>query len=382
MQIKFYNVPEVKKADWTGLSQPTFANYHPDFVAIKKLAQKYQAYPKMIVIGHGGSITTFEGIYYALKQQTQKQVFFLSTIDPDAISVIKDQTSPEDTVVVAISKSGQTVTQLEALAQFLDYSLVIVTGAVGPLADIAHYKKSDVVIHPPIGGRYTGLTEVALLPAEMCGLDSEKIFDGGQELYQQFSQDNLAAQSAGVLYQLEQQGIVDVFLPIYAHKLFLFPNLIVQLCHESFGKNGQGQTYFAHEAPESQHHTTQRFFGGRKNITGWFISEAEFNHDLVTQFEDGIKNIVINEYHLSDLNGINLKQALAYEKTGTLEDAKINGIPVIDLELAKVDELEVGRFIAFWQMFAVYSSALRQVDPFDQPQVENSKKISFAKRIS
>jgi glucose-6-phosphate isomerase len=84
---------------------------------------------------------------------------------------------------------------------------------------------------------------------------------------------------------------------------------------------------------------------------------------------------------LFDINKIPLENALGFELLGTLEDARISGIPVAHLSIAGFSAEQIGQLTAFWQLYAVYSSVLRQVDPFDQPQVENSKNISFNKRL-
>ena len=84
---------------------------------------------------------------------------------------------------------------------------------------------------------------------------------------------------------------------------------------------------------------------------------------------------------LFDINKIPLEKALDFEWQGTLEDARIKAIPLLHLAIADFSALEIGALLAFWQLFAVYSSVLREVDPFDQPQVENSKNISFHKRL-
>lgn len=381
MEIKFYNTPEPQEFD-AGLQQdkPNFIDYRPDFVLLDKLARKYSSKKKLIVIGHGGSITTFAGLYGALKTKSNKQVFLVSTNDPDYLAEVKSATDPSDTVVVAISKSGETVTQLEALLQFIDYPLIAVTGAAGPLAEIAAKQKAEIIIHPPIGGRFSGFTEATLVPAALCGFDCEQIYQGGQSLLAQFNANNSVYQAASVLNQLEGQGIAEVFLPIYSSRLFPFSNLIVQLCHESFGKEEKGQTYFAHEAPESQHHTNQRFFGGQKNIAGWFISSKTARTGLTTHVPESLQSVPLKEQTLAVLNNIPLQDALQFEREATIDDAKINNIPIIDMQLAGITERELGEFIAFWQLFAIYSSLLRAVNPYDQPQVEASKKISFARR--
>ncbi len=278
MRLEFYNCP--KPADIKSVQlpeMPAFASYRPDFELMDKLAKEFQAYKNLLVIGHGGSVTSFYGFYYALRESAKKKVYFLSTVDPDYIHALKQQLKPEDTLVISISKSGENSTQIEETFAFANYPMLIITGKSSPLRAAAEKMKWRIEMHPPIGGRYTGLTEVGLLPAAISGLDAENLYEGAKNLYQLYSRDNLAFRAASVLYQLEQNGYVDVFMPFYAHNLFPLSALIVQLCHESFGKAGKGQTYFAHEAPESQHHTNQRFFGGQKNICG-FSSNTWYFH--------------------------------------------------------------------------------------------------------
>ncbi len=382
MKLEFYNCPAPDNIKNIKLPEtPGFVKYRPDFGEIKKYAAEYQKYKNILIIAHGGSITSFYGFYSALRYQAAKDAYFLSTVDPDYIYELKQKLKPEDTLVVAISKSGETITQIEMLAQFVGYPMVAVTGKNSPLRAIAENLKIPVIIHPPIGGRYTGLTEVGLLPAGIVGLDVNGIYQGAQIFYSLYQNDNLAWRAASVFYQLEQKGVTDVFMPFYSHNLFPMSALIVQLCHESFGKSGKGQTYFAHEAPESQHHTNQRFFGGQKNIAGFFTSSETFLRPTTTSYPPAIHSVQIKGHHLADVNKIPLEKVLEYELQGTLEDARINGIPAAHLSIGGFSAEEIGQLTAFWQLYAVYASVLRGVDPFDQPQVESSKKISFNKRL-
>ncbi len=241
-------------------------------------------------------------------------------------------------------------------------------------------KGAEIIRHPQIGGRYVGATEVALIPAAFCGIEVEAIYEGAKELYGQYAQDNIALQAASIFYELEQKEFVDVFLPFYSSELFAFSDLAVQLCHESFGKNGKGQTYLSAQAPESQHHTNQRFLGGRKNIAGFFISTEQFNYNLETKVPAEMHSVPINDSHLFALNRIPLSYAMQAEFKGTWEDAKIHAIPIVSLAVNSLQSKDLGAFMAFWQLYAVYSSVLRGVNPFDQPEVENSKAISWTKR--
>ncbi len=383
MNLEFYNCPDPEQLNSSILPQGVeFLEYVPNFELIEEVKQKYQEYENILVIAHGGSITTFYGLYSSLNFQANKKAYFLNTTDPDYIYQLKKILGPADTLVVAISKSGETVTQIEALMQFADFPLLIITGKSSSLRAIGEKLKADIYMHPTIGGRFTGITEVTLLPAGIIGLDVKGIYEGAQKFYLQFRQQNMAWEAASIMWQLEQSGIVDVFMPFYTHNLFPLSNLIVQLCHESFGKEGKGQTYFAHEAPESQHHTNQRFFGGKKNIAGIFTTIKKFSHQLQSSFPPAVNSVQIRGKHMVAIDKIPLDKTMEFEAQGTMDDAKINGIPLLHLEVSEFSAQELGSLIAFWQLFAVYSSVLRRVNPFDQPQVENSKTISLNKRLA
>jgi glucose-6-phosphate isomerase len=383
MKLEFYNCPNAAEISTVKLPEtPEFAKYKPDFELLEKLKLLYEKYPNILIIGHGGSITSFYGIYEALKYQATKKAYFLNTVDPDYIFELKQIMNPENTLVVAVSKSGETTTQIEMLSQFADFPLLVVTGKSSTLRAIGEKLNANIILHPTIGGRYTGLTEVSLAPAAICGLDVKALFDGAAFFYSRYAQENLAFKAASILFQLEQQGVVDVFMPYYAHNLFPMAGVIVQLCHESFGKGGVGQTYFAHEAPESQHHTNQRFFGGRKNIAGFFTTSETFLHPTQNSYPTQLHSIQLKGHALFDINKIPLEKALEFEWLGTMEDARINSIPLIHLSVSGFSPSEIGQLLAFWQLYAVYASVLRNVDPFDQPQVESSKNISFTKRLS
>ncbi len=383
MHIEFYNCPKAEDISTIALGQrPEFISYRPDFDAIEKLATEYAQYKNILVIAHGGSLTSFYGFYQVFKEHATKKAYFLSTVDPDYIYELKSELSPENTLILPISKSGENTTQIEALMQFIDFPWLVITGKNSPLRAIAEKVGAKCFDHPDIGGRYTGFTEVALLPARLCGFDIHSLYKGASEIHGQYGSNNLAFSAASALYQLEKQGIVDVFMPFYSHLLFSLSSIVVQLCHESFGKAGLGQTYFAHEAPESQHHTNQRFFGGRKNICGFFFSLDNPNHPTVNIIPPSMHSVQIKGHHLADINRIPLEKSIYFEALGTMEDAKIHGIPVINFSVNSLQPEEVGKVLAFWQLYAVYGSVLRGVNPFDQPQVENSKQISFSKRLA
>jgi glucose-6-phosphate isomerase len=383
MNLKFYNCPKPADLDTALLpKEVNFLSYEPDLKFLNDFKNAYTDYKNLLIVGHGGSITSSDAFYNSLKYSLElKRVEFLNTTDPDYIHFLKQKFNPKETLVLAISKAGETITQWEILSQLLDFSIVVITQKSSSLRAFAEKLGWKIINHPNIGGRFTGLTEVGLLPAMLCGIEIKNILAGAKPVYLNFYKANLAWDLASVLYQLEVQGMVDVFMPFYSQALYAFNKIIVQLCHESFGKAGKGQTFFAHESPESQHHTNQRFFGGIKNICGLFISQQRFKHNLLSVYPAQTHSVQIKGHSLFDINKIPLAESMHSELLGTLQNAQVAGIPSMHLEVSEISETTLGEFLAFWQIFAVYSAVLRQVDPFDQPQVENSKNISFTNRL-
>ncbi len=387
MRLEQANIPEFESVRLQ-LPQASFIGYQPDLAEIRRLAERCAHFRNLLIVGHGGSISSFIGIYGALADletpgAAKRQVRFVQSTDPDFISSLRHEFKPEHTLVLAISKSGETVTQIEALLQFPEYKKLFITGKTGPLAEIAKATGADVLLHPDIGGRYTGLTEVALLPAAICGFDIDALLAGGREVhgwYAEQSETNPAWVAAQILWALEQRGYADVFVPFYSHGLAAMQAIIVQLCHESFGKNRKGQTFLGMEAPESQHHTNQRFFGGIPNICGFFQEVKSAQAVLHTRVPENLRDIKFKDGRLSGLSGISLQDAMHAEYQGTWQNAKIQGIPLLGLELPEITAGQLGQYMAFWQLFAVYSAVLRGSDPFDQPQVEAAKIISWNER--
>src|SRR5688500_11820574 len=107
MQYEYFNCPNSEQLDATKMTAPAeFLTYVPDFAAIKQIAGKFQPIRNILLIGHGGSITSFVAMYEALKEKATKRAYILNTVDPDYIHELKQKLSKNETLVIAISKSG------------------------------------------------------------------------------------------------------------------------------------------------------------------------------------------------------------------------------------------------------------------------------------
>ncbi|MEM4268080.1 MAG: hypothetical protein QXK37_04605 [Candidatus Woesearchaeota archaeon] len=400
--------------------EPAFVGYKPNFAYLERIIARFNQYKKMIVIGNGGSVNSFRAFYEALRDKTKKEVFILTTMEPDLLAQLKKRFKKSDTIIMMISKSGTNVGPLESLFAFMNsgYKTVFLTslnsGALSYIINANNIKtkhKSVLVTqsfssnscynnasykalpfeaecfieHPPLGGRFAGRSAVGFAPAIFAGLDVRKINKGALSIYKRCAKldidKNPALKLALALYVLENEGYSEVFMPVYSYALSGFNQLVIQLMHESVCKNQVGQTFYAADAPESQHHTNQRFFGGKRNVIGLFVRALkQHNHKMCVKVPKEFRDIPLRGGKVSDLDRIPYWKSLEFEFMGTIHDAVNNLIPCIVITVDIVDEYSVGEMLGFWQYVAYYSALLRDVNPYDQPQVEASKEISFRLR--
>jgi len=359
---------------------PSFHTHKVDFMAIEKIAKKYSKYKNFLILANGGSRTTALAFYNFSNKN--KNFEFVATVEPSYLMAVAKKYKKKDTLVIPISKSGTNVMPLEALFFFKGYKTLLLTSKDrGVLKEIGDIKKYDIAVHPDVGGRYSGRTMCGLLPAKLMGLDIKKIENGAKAMYKRCSPNvgiaqNPALKTAAYLYLLEKKGYLNVMLAFYSMKFFSFIPLIVQLAHESFGKDHKGLTFFGDMGPEIQHHTNQRFYGGRQDIVGMYLGVTQ-KPDVTITVPSALQKIKLRTGTLGHLNNLSLAKALDYDLKANLNEIKQLKIPSVYIEIDKENEYTAGEFMAFIHYFTVYSALLRDVNPFDQPEVEAAKDSSW-----
>ena len=362
--LKIYdNVPD----DWS-----QYFDYQEDLSYLQREADKIGfAFKNVIIIGNGGSISSFN----AYSICCSKNSFIVNSMDPALLRKVKRSCPPASTVVVAISKSGNTLGVIESLMEFVHYKVVVVTeGEEGVLRQIAKKMDWQIVEHPNISGRYSGATSAGLFPALLAGCKIDEIAEGIKYGYQYRKE---AYSLAKYYFDLEKKGYLEVYISCYPWLLADFRSLIIQLMHESVCKDGKGQTFYFSEAPESQHHTNQRFFGGKKNVIGTFVTVKKWWGDKEIKIPEKIADLRLKDLPLKKLNGLSYSDALNLEYHGTKIEADRLGIPNVTIELEDITNHTVGELLSFWQFVAFYSAILRDVDPFNEPAVTNSKNTTI-----
>jgi len=360
-----------------------FAKIQPDMDKILEVAGKHGDVQNIIILARGGSVSTFRAFWHGFgKYISDKKVYFVDTVDPDYTFYVKDKCMPDNSLVVAISKSGTTVDVIENVLTFSAFTQVIITtDNDNSLNAIAKEKGYDTLVHQEVGGRFSGLTEVSLFPAVLLGLDISEIRKGGAQGYADFTKGTSDAKTLALaVKELSGKKYSEIFWPIYSRKLVAFSELIAQLINETVAKEGKGISVILAEGPESQHFLNQRFFGGPKNMIGLFTTVASFDEEEIVSVPESLKNVKLRNGNVGHLDGMKMSNSMKFEFQGTYKEAKNNKIPAIKMEIDQVDEFNLGYFTAFLHVFAIYLARAFEVNPFDQPEVEGSKKISFELR--
>ncbi len=246
--------------------------------------------------------------------------------------------------------------------------LAVVSPGGSKLAALIEEKGLERFPHPAeVGGRYTAGQNNALLPLALAKGDIEtarKLDTAFEAAHVRLGpsvpvEENMAKAMALRFWEAELAGYTELFLPIYAKALSGLGELVVQLVHESYCKAGKGQTVLFAEAPESQHHTNQRYFGGRGDMAGLTIRVNSFGSDFPL------------------VGGVSAGDFLDLEHAGVAAEAERTGTPHMVLTLDALSPEDVASAIALWQWAAVYGGLLREVNPFDQPAVEGSKNATI-----
>ncbi|HLC26802.1 MAG TPA: hypothetical protein VJM80_08525 [bacterium] len=352
---------------------PSFATVRADPDTITSHIEPYSRLRHIVVAGNGGSIRNVWALYQAIFEgNTAKKVHLLDSTDPTGLFGLllaeASGLSPENTLIIAVSKSGNTENVLMEtdILHSRHYPILIVTSQNdrSRLFQFASQRRLPCVAHPEeVGGRFTAGQINSLLPLSILdgGLTTiSQVVRGLEQAYElcasQVSlQENPAKDLAFRLFRAETLGFCDLFFPVYCRKLMGIGELIVQLCHETFGKDSWGISLVMASAPESQHHTNQRFFGGRRNMVGISLQVAHFE-----------ENWKLN-------NWLGAGEFLALEHMGVVEEARAQGLPWAVLTVDDLAAENIGKLIGLWQYTVVYSALLRGSNPFDQPAVEGSK---------
>ena len=316
------------------------------------------------IIGMGGSTLGAQAIYDFLKKKIKKNFTFV-----DNLNAIENKKTKKNLNNLIISKSGnttETIVNANILIKKKDKNLFITENKKSYLSLLAQQLKAEVVDHNNyIGGRYSVLSEVGMLPAELMGLNYKNFRQLNSLIKNHFFMKALVLNVEATIYFLKSKKFNSVIINYDEQSTNLF-NWYQQLVAESLGKEKKGILPIISVMPKDNHSVMQLYLDGFKNnfFTFFYSHEnnsTKINNELVLLEQKYLKNKDIN-------------QIMYAQKKATEIVFKNKNIPFRSFEIIKRDEKTLGELFCFFILETILIGKALNINPFDQPAVELIKK--------
>ena len=327
----------------------------------KKIISKYKKFSNIRIIGMGGSVLGAEAIYHFLKNKVKKKLTFVNNLNSNA-DYFKDKNINLNLV---ISKSGntlETIVNASALIKSKDSNIIITEDKDSYLNDLAIKLKAEIFEHKNyVGGRYSVLSEVGMLPAALMNLSEDKFKQFNSLIKNKTFINNLVNNVAATLNLIKNGKYTSVILNYDEQSENLF-KWYQQLIAESLGKKAKGLLPVISSMPKDNHSLMQLYLDGPKKSFYTFFNVLDNKHVKVNN-----KNILIRKKYLKNksIEQIKQSQMLATEKV-----FKIKKIPFRSFRILKRNEKSLGELFCFFILESILLGRALNVNPFDQPSVE------------
>ena len=337
------------------------SNYNYSYTK-QKLA-KFQKHKNIRIFGMGGSSLGANAIYDFLKYKIKKDFYFLSNLQKRKFSTKKNYLN------LIISKSGNTLETIVNSNIYIskkDQNIVITENKTSYLRNMGIKLKSEIIDHNNfIGGRYSVLSEVGMLPAELMGLN-EKKFKQFNNLLKKKSFFNAVISNATNIVELVNKKKSNAVILNYDESLDNFLKWYQQLLAESIGKKAKGIFPIISTMPKDNHSLMQLYLDGQKNNFYTFFSSADkispkINKETILKS----KNFLINK---------NLQDILDSKILATQKVFKKKRIPFRSFFLKTRKEETLGELFTFFIVETILIAKALKINPYDQPAVELIKK--------
>lgn len=366
---------------------------------VKSLANELKGkYEYIAILGIGGSTLGMICLQQSLThlyQASKPKLFVLDNIDPILLQDFLDSVDLKKTLFLVITKSGGTP---ETLAQYLFFKQQVIAAGLSfadhfviitdPQKGLLRQQLNEMPelkslpVPSNLGGRFSVLSAVGLLPAALIGLDIDQLIAGAKvirdQMWQEKLADNLAYQLAVIQYLLYGKGKFINVNYTYSQKLIRFADWYKQLLGESIGKakNNAGENVHVGITPlpvvgaTDQHSQNQLFAEGPNDKLYLFLeaekSPVDFEIPMEARFES----------ELAYLKGVTFNQLFKTEMRGTFDALVQFERPAVKISIEEINEFNLGELLMFFEASIAYLGELMDVNAYDQPGVELSKNIT------
>ncbi|WP_052045853.1 hypothetical protein [Candidatus Paracaedibacter symbiosus] len=358
-----------------------------DIATIASLAAEIKSnFKDVIILGTGGSSLGGQSLY-ALTTAGAPRLHFHDNVDPDTFLKLFTAIDPKTAKVIAISKSGNTAETLMQLLVCLqhwqqqeleikNHFLIITEPHENAIREVAVRHECQTLDHPTdVGGRFAVFSLVGLLPAIICGLDAHKIRAGARYVLDEISNTTEPEDCKPLLGALLQKALLShdinqsVLMP-YVDRLAVFAMWYRQLWAESIGKDGKGTTPIRAIGTVDQHSQLQLYLDGPKDKFFTVVTMEHSDNQLKVGDHD------FEHSTLTIFKSKTMGQLMQAEQQATIDTLVNNNCPTRVLHLNKLDEEVMGALMMHYVVETLAMAHLLEVNPFDQPAVEESKLLT------
>ena len=336
-------------------------NYKDSYT--KKTIKKYNKNLTFRLIGMGGSTLGSQTLYQFLNHKIKKKFLFI-----DNLQAIQKKNNSKITNIV-ISKSGntiETIVNANILIKKKDKNIFITENKHNYLHILAKKLKAEVIHHNNfIGGRYSVLSEVGMLPAELMGLKSRNFRQFNSLMKNKHFTNALISNVSTTLTLIKQKKYNSIIINYDEKSENLF-YWYQQLIAESLGKKKKGLLPIVSNMPKDNHSLMQLYLDGFKNNFFTFFYVNENKSDKINN-----KNILSQLEYLKNKYSKNIIYA---QKNASESIFKKKGIPFRSFEIKRRDEKTLGELFCFFILETILLGKSLNLNPFDQPSVELIKK--------
>ena len=328
----------------------------------KKTLNKYKKIDNINLIGMGGSILGTEAIYDFLKFKIKKKINFYNNLNNKI-----NFKNKKNILNLIVSKSGNT---LETISNFniiinsqkKNKNIIITEKKSSFLTQLGNKLKAEIIEHKNyIGGRYSVLSEVGMLPAGLLGLNERK-FKSLNKLIENKYFLNQLIYNVNFIFNCVSRGKKNSVILNYDESSDNLFKWYQQLTAESLGKNNKGIFPIISSMPKDNHSLLQLYLDGPKNNFFTFFGTLNEKTNQLTN-----KNLFGK---FSILKNKNLNQIIKAQRQATQTVFKRKKIPFRSFEILKRNEETVGELFTFFVLETILLGRLMEVNPFDQPSVE------------
>jgi len=329
----------------------------------KEIIEKLKKYTNFRILGMGGSILGAESIFSFLSHKIKKKFNFINSLNYD------HKLSKKKFINLIISKSGntlETIANSNILIKKKDINIFITENKKSYLLSLAEKLKSEVINHNNyIGGRYSVLSEVGMLPAELMGLDIKKFKQLNNIIKNKKFISALISNVRSTLYFMRNKKFNSVILNYDEKSNDLF-KWYQQLVAESLGKKENGILPIISSMPKDNHSVMQHYLDGTKNnfFTFFYVrnkSSIKINNNKILHEKNFLKNKSIS-------------QIMYAQKKATENVFLKKNIPFRSFEIINRNEEALGELFCFFILETILIGRSLKINPYDQPAVELIKK--------